>query len=126
MKGFEFSQGVPCDVTALNDVLQDDFMTNPTVKGDKATSLSPNVALQHMNVFCKRGLVFLFSSRLPRIQDIACMIDEGFGYYVVDKIFYTGNSLLEVLFLAQEDQDIVLSTPSMLLHGTVIHVMPAD
>ena len=68
-----------------------------------------------MSVFRKRGLVLHFPSRLPLVREIAYDIDAGFGTYSVDKIFYAGNGLFEVLFHVSKDRDLFLSTPSILL-----------
>ena len=42
-------------------------------------------------------------------------IDAWFVYYAVDKIFYAGNGLFEVLFDNLDNRDLFLSTPIILL-----------
>ena len=51
-------------------------------------------------------------------------IDAGFGYYAIDKIFYAGNGLFEVLFDNLDNRDLFLSTPTILLNQQVVHVVP--
>ena len=112
------------DETVLKDVLQDAFTVDPTVKADRVVTLTPRVAWGHMFKFKERGLVLYFTGRLPQIRDIAMDIDAGFGYYAVDKIFYAGNGLYEVLFHNPENRDLFLSTPTVLLKQQVVHVLP--
>ena len=50
-------------------------------------------------------------------------VDAGFGHYAIDKIFYAGNGLFEVLFYCSEDRDVFLSTPTILLKQKVVHVL---
>lgn len=65
----------------------------------------------------------LFSSRLPPIKDIALAIDNGFGMLVIDKIFYAGQGLYEVLFAKNQIRDAFLSQPTVILFGEVVHVL---
>ena len=51
-------------------------------------------------------------------------IDAGFGYYVVDKIFYAGNGLYKVLLHNPANRDLFLSTLTVLLKKQVVHVLP--
>lgn len=61
---------------------------------------------------------------MPVISEITMAIDVGFEYYAVDKIFYIGNGLYEVLFHVAKDRDNFLSTPTVLLNAQVVHVLP--
>ena len=45
-------------------------------------------------------------------------------YYAVDKIFFAGNGLFEVLFHNSKNRDLFLSTPTVLLKQQVVHVLP--
>ena len=65
-----------------------------------------------------------FTGKLPLIRDVAQDVDAGFGYYAIDKIFYAGNGLFEVLFYSDADRDTFLSTPTVLLNQQVVHVLP--
>lgn len=112
------------DEQVLKNVLHDAFTLDPTVKGDKVVNLHPHVAWGHMYKFRERGLVLYFTGRLPQITDIAMDIDAGFGYYAVDKIFFAGNGLFEVLFHNSVNRDLFLSTPTVLLCQQVVHVLP--
>ena len=112
------------DETVLKTVLQDAFTVDASVKADKVVTLNPRVAWGHMYKFKERGLVLYFTGKLPLIRDIAADIDAGFGYYAVDKIFYAGNGLFEVLFNIPDNRDVFLSTPTVLLKDQVVHVLP--
>lgn len=65
-----------------------------------------------------------YSTKLPIIRDIVIAVDAGFSYYAVDKIFYVGHGLYEVLFHLTEDRNTFVSTPSVLLNGQVVYVLP--
>ena len=112
------------DESVLKTVLQDAFTVDANVKADRVVKLLPQVAWGNMYKFKERGLVLYFTGRLPQIRDIAMDIDAGFGYYVVDKIFFAGNGLYEVLFHNTESRDLFLSTPTVLLKQQVVHVLP--
>ena len=112
------------DETVLKSVLTDAFTTDVNVKADKVVHLNPHVAWGHMFKFRERGLVLYFTGKIPQIRDIAMDIDAGFGYYAVDKIFYAGNGLFEVLFHNNVNRDLFLSTPTVLLKQQVVHVLP--
>lgn len=124
VRGAEELKLLPYDEDELKSVLADAFTSDPTVKGDRVVSILPQTAWNHMNIFRRRGLVLYFTGKLPIIAEIAMAIDAGFAYYAVDKIFYAGNGLFEVLFYVTEDRNKFLSTPTVLLHDQVVHVLP--
>lgn len=124
VRGAEELKLLPYDEDVLKSVLADAFTSDPTVKGERVVNIQPQIAWNHMNIFRRRGLVLYFTGKLPVISEIAMAIDAGFEYYAVDKIFYAGNGLFEVLFHVEGDRDKFLSTPSVLLHDQVVHVLP--
>lgn len=77
-----------------------------------------------MNIFRPRGLVLYFTRKLPAFKDITIAIDIGFHYYAIDKIFYAGQGMYEVLFLVIEDRDNFLSSSTVLINQQVVHVFP--
>lgn len=124
VKGTEELKLLPYDEEVMKSVLADAFTSDPTIHGDRVVNILPQLAWNHMNIFRRRGLVLYFTGKLPVISDIAMAIDAGFQYYAVDKIFYAGNGLYEVLFYVGEDRDKFLSTPTVLLAEQVVHVLP--
>lgn len=71
----------------------------------------------------KHVLLFCYSGRIPVIRDIATAIDHGFGGLAIDKIFYAGQGLYEILFAKSVDRDAFLSQPTVILFGQVVHVL---
>ena len=69
-------------------------------------------------------MALYFFGKLPVISEIVMAIDADFEYYAMDKIFYAGNGLYEVLFYMAEDRDKFLSTPIVILNAQVVHVLP--
>lgn len=124
VRGAEELKLLPYDEDILKQVLADAFTSDPSVKGDRVVNIKPQIAWNHMNIFRRRGLVLYFTGKLPVITEIAMAIDAGFEYYAVDRIFYAGNGLFEVLFHVEGDRDKFLSTPTVLLHDQVVHVLP--
>lgn len=124
VRGTEELKLIPYDEEELKSVLADAFTSDPAIKGDRVVNVRPEIAWNHMNIFRRRGLVLYFTGKLPVISEIAMAIDAGFQYYAVDKIFYAGNGLYEVLFYISEDRDTFLSTPTVLLNDQVTHVLP--
>ena len=96
-------------------MLKDALIVDVNVNADRFIHLFPQIAWSHMDVFRQRGLVLYFTSKLPMIRDIAMDLDAGFGHYDVDKLFYAGNGLYEILFYSTEDRDVFLSTPTIQL-----------
>lgn len=51
-----------------------------------------------MDIFCRRGLVLYFSTKLRIVRDVAMATDAGFGYYAIDKLFMLVMDLLNSYF----------------------------
>lgn len=110
------------DTVVLANILQDSVSVDASLQGEHKVSLNTNIVWQQISVFKSRAVVLLFSGRLPAIHDIALAIDQGFGNPVIDKLFYAGQGLYEVLFIKAPDRDAFLSQPSVILFGQIVHV----
>lgn len=87
-------------------LLSNTFYTDPTIKGDTIEfHIQPQIAWNYMNIFRWQGLVFYLQGKILVIFENAMEIDARFEYYAVDKFFYVGNGLYEVLFHTIEDRE---------------------
>lgn len=116
-------EAVPAlDTKVMSDILLDSVTNDPAIVGAHKVSLNTDIVWNQVTVFSSRAVVLFFTGRLPQMRDIAVAIDTGFGAPVVDKIFYAGQGLYEILFVKAQDKSAFLTQPSIILFGQVVHV----
>lgn len=110
------------DTSVMSEILNDSITDDPAVLGEHKVVLNSEIVWKQVAVFTSRAVVLFFTGRLPLIRDIALVIDAGFGSVAIDKIFYAGQGLYEILFVQQQDKTAFLSQPTIILFGQVVHV----
>ncbi|KAI5065736.1 hypothetical protein GOP47_0020431 [Adiantum capillus-veneris] len=86
----------------LKSCLHDTLTSNPQVQGLHKVTIAAHTVLTQVSAFKPRAIVPYFTGKLPALNEIAGFLDRGFQRAVVDKVFYNGSGLYEVLFLQQK------------------------
>ncbi|KAI5073121.1 hypothetical protein GOP47_0011134 [Adiantum capillus-veneris] len=116
-------ENVLFDPLAMSIALKDSLTTDPSIKGQDKVSMNSAKVWNQVIIFQTRVVVLYFTRNLPSIGEVAGFTDHGFRIIVVDKIFYSGSGLFEVLFFKTEDQKSFLSSSIVILYGQVVHVL---
>ncbi|MCO5576920.1 hypothetical protein L7F22_030741 [Adiantum nelumboides] len=108
----------------LSSCLTKALTTDPSIKGVHKVMLPAQSVMAHVSAFKTRAIVLYFIGKLLPLHKIAGFLDQGFKKAVVDKVFYNGSGLYEVLFFSFEAQKAFQQASTIILCGQVVHVFP--
>ncbi|KAH7414805.1 hypothetical protein KP509_14G011900 [Ceratopteris richardii] len=112
------------DVKKLKEMMEDALTLDENVQGDVKVDLDPSFIWDSTRMFHERGVLLFFTTRIPLAVDVAHAINACVEREVVDKVFYSGHGLFEVIL---NDNDIklrFLEQQTIFLCGLMANVFP--
>ncbi|KAH7415233.1 hypothetical protein KP509_14G033400 [Ceratopteris richardii] len=104
----------------MDEALTHDESVHADLKVDVDLSMIWDSAL----MFHERGLLLFFTSRIPLAMDVAHAVNASVEKDVVDKVFYSGHGLFEVIFGDVNVKLQILEQQTVFLCGLMVHVFP--
>ncbi|KAH7421205.1 hypothetical protein KP509_13G045400 [Ceratopteris richardii] len=112
------------DVGKLKGMMEDALTHDVSVQGDLSVEIDPSLIWESALMFHERGLLLFFIGRIPLAVDVAYAINMNVGNDVVDKVFYSGHGLFEVVLRDNNMKLQFLEQQTIFLCGLVAHVFP--
>ncbi|KAH7280109.1 hypothetical protein KP509_37G052500 [Ceratopteris richardii] len=112
------------DVNKLKEVMEEALTMDENVEGEVNVDIEPSLIWDSTRMFHERGLLLFYTARIPLAVDVAHGINESVERDVLDKVFYSGHGLFEVIL---KDRDIklqILEQQTIFLCGLMAHVFP--
>ncbi|KAH7285062.1 hypothetical protein KP509_33G010700 [Ceratopteris richardii] len=112
------------DVSKLKRMMQEALTFDEGVQGDVKVDVDPSLIWESAMMFHEKGLLLFFTTRITLAVDVAHAINAKVEKDVVNKVFYSGNGLFEVIFNDNDVRSQFLEQQTVFLCGLMAHVFP--
>ncbi|KAH7423858.1 hypothetical protein KP509_12G077500 [Ceratopteris richardii] len=112
------------DVTKLKQMMQDALTFDEGMQRDVKVDVDPSLIWESAMMFHEKVLLLFFTTRIPLAMDVAHAINASVEKEVVNKVFYSGNGLFEVIFNDNAVKSQFLEQQTVFLCGLMAHVFP--
>ncbi|KAH6558569.1 hypothetical protein KP509_1Z057000 [Ceratopteris richardii] len=112
------------DVNKLKEMMEDALTLDENVQGDVKADIDPSFIWDSTRMFHERGLLLFFTTRIPVAVDVAHAINASVEKEVVDKVFYSGHGLFEVILNDNAIKLQLMEQQTIFLCGLMAHVFP--
>ncbi|KAH7278477.1 hypothetical protein KP509_38G043300 [Ceratopteris richardii] len=112
------------NVSKLKVMMEDALTMDDNVRGDVKVDIDPSLIWESTLMFHERGLLLFFTMRIPLAVEVAHAINASVDKQVVDKVFYSGHGLFEVIFNDNSVKLQLLEQQTIFLCGLMAHVFP--
>ncbi|KAH7443792.1 hypothetical protein KP509_02G051000 [Ceratopteris richardii] len=112
------------DFNKLKCMMEEALTHDEEVHADLKVDVYPSLIWDSALMFHERGLLLFFTTHIPLEVDVALAINESVDKNVVDKVFYSGHGLFEVVFMDSNMRAQFLELQTIFLCGLMAHVFP--